>query len=72
MLSVSLTQKHHYVSFEDGTSDGVTRYTLPPRSQPDQNHQAHTVGEGGISVLRWSDGCKSHDHLLFDRSVMSH
>jgi hypothetical protein len=44
------------VYFEDGTSDGVPKYTLPPRTQPDPAHQAHTVAEGGISILRWSDG----------------
>lgn len=48
------------VYFEDGTSDGVPRYTLPPRAPPggDSNPvgQTHAVGEGGISVLRWTDG----------------
>ena len=30
--------------------------TLPPSTQPNLAHVAHTFGEGRISILRWSDG----------------
>ena len=44
------------VYFEDGTSNGVPKYTLPPRTQPAAGGTAYTVGQGGISILRWLDG----------------